>query len=366
MRLSRRQVIGQALALGLSSAPTLRAAPAAPTEGLKDLAARRGLFYGCAMKSGQLSQDPAFVQAVLADCSAIVPEYELKRIITEPSPGRYDFSGADRLAAFAQKNDLLLRGHTLVWHMSNPAWLEVELASSPSIEKHMFSYIERATQRYGRRIVGWDVVNEAIAPEDGDPSGLRVSSPWYKAFGSRYIDDAFHCARANLPETPLFYNDYGLEMQGRWYTARRATLLKLLEGLKARNVPIDAVGIQSHLLTYEHGFDEETFARFLADIASLGLKIAITEFDVTDRKGPSDIAARDNEAAVLTKRFMDVALDCKALIGILSWGLSDRYFWVPDDPAMRRIDGQTLRPLPLDSELRRKPMWDAIAAALRG
>ncbi len=344
------------------------AAPASttgPTDRLRDLAARRGLFYGCAMKSGQITDDPAFTAAVIADCGAIVPEYELKRIVTEPSPGRFDFSGADRLSRFAQEHDMLMRGHTLVWHLANPAWLEAALAEAPDLKTHMVNYIETAMRRYGNRVPVWDVVNEAVAPEEGDFLGRRIGSPWFKAFGDSYIDDTFHHARAVAPDAVLAYNDYGVEMTGSWYGARRRAMLLLLEGLVARNVPIDMVGIQGHLIAFDKAFDEDVFADFLAEIAGMGLKITITEFDITDRKGPADPAVRDAEVAALGRRFLDVALDCKALVGVLSWGLSDRYFWVPEDPAQQPPKGQKLRPLPLDENLAKKPLWDAIAGALR-
>lgn len=359
--------VGSALANDaiLPSPDRITRSSAKSTESLRDLAARRGLFYGCAMKSGQITEDPDFTAAVVADCNAIVPEYELKRIITEPSPGRFDFSGADRLSHFAQAHGMLMRGHTLVWHLANPAWLEAALTEEPSMKTHMFDYIETAMGRYGSRVPVWDVVNEAVAPEEGDFLGRRISSPWFKAFGDTYIDDAFHHARAVAPNAILAYNDYGVEMSGSWYGARRRAMLLLLEGLLARNVPIDMVGIQGHLIAFDTAFDEDVFAGFLAEIAGMGLKITITEFDITDRKGPSDPALRDADVAALGRRFLDVALDCKALAGILSWGLSDRYFWVPEDPKQQPPKGQTLRPLPLDDNLAKKPLWDAIAGALR-
>lgn len=386
---SRRQVllgtglgIGAGIAAGLTGGSPFRAAlatgmaPLSPdttelsstagsSDSLRSLAARRGLFYGCAMKSGQIAEDPAFTAAVVADCSAIVPEYELKRVITEPAPGRFDFSGADRLSLFATEHDMLMRGHTLVWHLANPAWLETALADAPSMKAHMLDYIGTAMRRYGSRVPVWDVVNEAIAPEEGDFLGRRIGSPWFRAFGDGYIDDAFHQARDVAPDAVLAYNDYGVEMSGSWYAARRRAMLLLLEGLVARNVPIDMVGIQGHLIAFDKPFDEEVFARFLADIAGMGLKITITEFDITDRKGPADPAVRDAEVAALGRRFLDVALDCPAVTGLLTWGLSDRYFWVPDDPAQRPPEGQTLRPLPLDENLVKKPLWNAIADALR-
>ena len=38
----------------------------------------------------------------------------------QKDPDRYDFSGCDKLAAFASENGMELRGHTLVWHWGCP------------------------------------------------------------------------------------------------------------------------------------------------------------------------------------------------------------------------------------------------------
>jgi endo-1,4-beta-xylanase len=42
----------------------------------------------------------------------------------------------------------------------------------------------------------------------------------------------------------------------------------------------------------------------------------------------------------------------------VTWGLSDRYTWVPI--YFTRRDGMPNRPLPMDAELQRKPLFDVI------
>ena len=155
-------------------------------------------------------------------------------------------------------------------------------------------------------------------------------------------------------------------MDSAEHGARRAALLRLCEKLRQRNVPIDAVSIQSHLQAFRQTFNEKIFAAFLSDIRSLGLKYMITEYDVADIDGPADINKRDAEVASLTRKFMDVALNSSSCLGVLTWGLSDRYSWL-SHPIWGRDyrwpDGQLSRGLPPDGNLRRKPMWDAIAKA---
>ena len=49
------------------------------------------------------------------------------------------------------------------------------------------------------------------------------------------------------------------------------------------------------------------------------------------------------------------------MMGVLSWGLSDRRTWLNDE--IPREDKLPQRALPLDADLRRKPFWTALADA---
>jgi endo-1,4-beta-xylanase len=40
-----------------------------------------------------------------------------------PKENEFFWRDADSIAAFAQRNNLRMRGHTLVWHNQTPAWL---------------------------------------------------------------------------------------------------------------------------------------------------------------------------------------------------------------------------------------------------
>jgi endo-1,4-beta-xylanase len=92
----------------------------------------------------------------------------------------------------------------------------------------------------------------------------------------------------------------------------------------------------------------------------------ITELDVIDRASPSDTAARDEEVAAIYRRYLDIVLDNRAVIAVITWGLSDRESWITrgDQKAFHRADGLPPRPLPFDDEYRPKKAYGAIAAAL--
>jgi endo-1,4-beta-xylanase len=354
-RSTRRTFLKSASALAALSATRAGAAQRASAP-LRALATRRNVFCGAATANYQLA-DADFAAAFAQESGMIVPEYELKRFLVEPQPGAFDFSAGDALWKFAQSHGQNFRGHPLVWHAANPDWLEDKVLSTRD-ERLLSDYVERVAGHFRGRIHSWDVVNEALRPEDGLKDGYR-NSLWFKAFGPSYIDMAFHAARAADPQALLVYNDFGCEAGETENDIFRAETLKLLEGLLARKVPLDAYGMQGHLAAYGPAVDQRKLRAFLDDVRAMGLKLIVTEHDVDDSNGPDDIASRDLAVADASRRFLEVLMDSPNLLGVLTWGLSDRYLHVPGMSALLFQRG--LRRLPLDSSLARTPMWNAMA-----
>jgi endo-1,4-beta-xylanase len=326
--------------------------------GLRDIAARRGVLYGSATATYEL-KDPAFAAALAREAAIIVAEYEMKRSDIETAPGVYDFSACDALLRYAHAYNMVFRGHTLVWHAKNPAWMEDAL-SQPNAERQLTDYITAVMCRYRGRLHSWDVVNEAIKPEDGRADNMR-NTIWLKRFGPSYIDIAYHAARAADPDALLVYNDWGCELGAPANDRFRAATLNFLQGALARGVPIQALGMQGHLFAYGAQVDQRKLANFLGEIRGMGLKILVTEHDVDDSGGPLDTAQRDTTVADTSRRFLDVMLAEPSLTAVLTWGLSDKFL---DKPGWRdQLIGRYPRMLPLDSDYRRKPMWAAMARA---
>jgi endo-1,4-beta-xylanase len=337
---------------GAARATDLRLSIDDDATSLRSVARRRGILFGCATNTFEL-RDGAFIPAVTRDCAVLAPEYEMKRGVIEPQRRQYDFSAADALVGFAQAHGMAFRGHPLVWHKRNPDWLEDAVAST--------GYIRAVMARYRGRVASWDVLNEVIAPPDGRADNLR-NTLWLKRFGPSYIDIAYHTAREADPDAMLVYNDWGCEAGAPENDRFRAATLNFLENALKRGVPIDALGLQGHLGLNGPQVDQRKLRGFLSAVQGMGLRILVTEHDVDDSSGPSDMAARDRMVADASRRFLDVMLDNSATIAVLTWGLSDRYL---DPPNWRqRLMGYTPRRLPLDSDMRRKPMWNAIAQAL--
>ena len=194
--------------------------------------------------------------------------------------------------------------------------------------------------------------------------GFRPSV-WLDAFGPGHIDMAFHAARAAAPGVQLVYNDWGFEQGAPENDRFRARTLRLLDGLLKRRVPIDALGIQGHLSAFGNKVDQRKLAAFLREIEARGLAILITELDVEDTGGPSDIGARDRAVADEARRFLDVALDSRATEAVLTWNLSDRYVDPPDEWKLKLVNWR-FRKTPYDAAMRKKPLWQALAQSFAG
>ena len=327
-----------------------------PSDSLKARAAARGILYGCMVTRTMLRSSPDFCAAVAREAAVIVPGNEMKWASTQPRRGPVNYGDPDAIWKFASENGLALRGHTAAWHINLPAWVTQDLAA-PGGRDLLASRVRGVVGHFHGRVMEWDVVNEAIEPRDGLDRSLR-NSQLYRAGGPTYIADCFHAAHEADPAALLVYNEYGLEYHTVEEDRRREGTLRLLSDLKRQGVPLHGLGIQCHLKVGNR-FNPKVFRKFLADVAALGLKIRITEFDIDDQRLPVDIVERDRQVADHARKFLEVAFDERSLNGLLTWGLSDRYTWL--NAERPRADGAKKRPLPLDENLARKPLWLAMA-----
>lgn len=337
---------------GSRAEPAACAVPAAP-DSLRGAACSRGRLFGAAVATDDLAL-PGFAELVIRECALIVPTWEMKWGHLQKARGAFNFAAADRLVVFARANRMALRGHTLVWHRNYPAWLPACLASVDYAEV-LDQHIAAVCGRYSHAATSWDVVNEAVEPEDGRGDGLRDSF-WLKVAGFDYIRRAFELAAAYAPGAELVYNDYGCEGEAAWCLRRRTAVLRLLERLKAAGAPVHALGLQSHLRVGD-AFSARGLAGFLREVEGLGVKPIVTELEVRgDRVHGAD--GKDQAVARLYRDYLDTVLTHSRCDTVVTWGLSDRHSWrLEEDP--------TDRPLPFDAQLRPKPAFHALRAALR-
>ena len=347
--------------------PTDDAAPEVshdPDRPLSERALAKGLLFGSALTLDRVTNNSAYRSLLAEQCSVLVPESELKFRMLRPNRDQFNFARADLLLEIAEAHGMLFRGHTLVWHHSSGLadWLS-GTADTSNVEQLLVEHIQTVVGRYKGRIHSWDVVNEAIDGDSSRSDKLRLS-PWLEWVGPHYIELAFRAAAEADDSTLLVYNDYGTDYATPWDESRRTAMLGLLEGLLARGTPIHAVGIQAHLRADETRFNSRVLREFFRELRQLGLQIFITELDVSDHAVLGDMKSRDGAVADTYRRYLEIALDEPATKGVITWGLADHYSW------LRRYvvheDGSAVRPLPYDSDLRRKTAWSAVADCLDG
>ena len=350
--LTRRSFVASALATGLVAGAPISNAPGG--EALAATSAfgswpRSGKVPFGAMVQKEFFDSAPYRQAFLDHCDLIMPGNELKFDQIHPTRDDWNFEPADRLVDFALSNGRLCRGTCHVWWNSTPPWVEA-LAPGVEAETTLRDHIETVMDRYKGKLRSFDVVNEIIANDPAESGPLRRTT-WLDKLGPNHIPLAFAASAAVDSACDLVLNDYDLEFIGPRYDARRAIALEIVRQLQGRNIRIDGIGIQGHLYT-ERRIDIGALETFHRELDALGVKLWVTELDVIDRETPAGAHAQDDAAMAIVSDFLDGVFAFKPPEAVVTWGITDRYSWIPD--VMPRPDGAPHRPLPLDGDYRPK------------
>jgi endo-1,4-beta-xylanase len=377
-QISRRSLLlGTAgIAAGLTSATAslpasaaatpIRAATPAP---LWQQAAQRGIVFGSSIASWQL--DDTYPALFAREAGLLFTEDDLLWYQLKPAPeAPLNFGPGDQIVAFAEANRQLTIGAHLAWDEGfGDGWSEDDLwgLDRAAARRLLYGVIRAEVAHYRGRMNGWIVANEVTDPTDADRYGFRTTVPWYATIGAGYVADSFHLAKEADPKALRIINEFGFETENEFgdrAEPRRKAFLTAIDRLLDQNVPVQAAGIQGHLLADGFGskFDERGYRTFLRELADRGLSILITELDVLDDGLPAAVGPRDRMVADVYRRYLDVALDEKAVKAVVAFGLTDRYTWLEEDRP--REDGAPRRPLAFDSDLHAKPAYTAISQAL--
>jgi GH35 family endo-1,4-beta-xylanase/enterochelin esterase-like enzyme len=271
--------------------------------------------------------------------SAITPENCMKPERIHPSAQQWTFEQADAIVQWAQSNNMTIHGHTLVWHTQTPNWFFAD-GDKDAIHQRMKEHIHTLVSRYKGQLQSWDVVNEAINDngnaETSQTEHLR-NSKWLQSIGPEFLTLAFKYAHEADPQAVLYYNDYNIESGPKHQSS-----MLLLKRLLAEGAPVHAVGIQGHWRSGRVPFED--IDKAISDYASLGLKVSITELDVTIRGEsgghlgggfgrrtgnikPPSIEDLQVQADDYAKLFSIFEKHRQFIERVTFWGLSDRRTW---------------------------------------
>lgn len=270
--------------------------------------------------------------------NSITAENDMKFELLQPEEGKFTFERADKLAAFAKRHGMKMRGHTLVWHNQTPDWVfknsEGERVTRDQLLQRMKDHMTTVMQRYKGQIYCWDVVNEAVTDEGPE---LYRKTNWLDIIGEDYIEKAFEFAHAADPDALLFYNDYNESNPGK-----REKIYQLVKSLVEKGVPIHGVGLQAHWNLTNPCLEDIRDA--IERYASLGLKLQLTELDIsvfnhedkrTDLTAPTaeiieQQTQRYQQVFELLREYREV------ITAVTFWGAADDYTWLNDFPVRGR------------------------------
>jgi len=324
---------------------------------------RKKFLVGAAVSPASIASEETSV--LLRHFNSVTTENVLKMGPVHPARNRYEFSGADSIADFADRHHMGFRGHTLVWHKQAAEWMFRSEDGGPvsrdTLLQRLREHIFTVAGRYRGRVYAWDVVNEAVSD---NPDRYLTRTPFLDIIGPEYIELAFRWAHEADPDALLFYNDYR-----ETDPAKRRKIMRLVTDLKRKGVPIHGIGMQCHWSIYAP--KEEELEATLHDYASLGLAIHVTELDVSiwpgeperrekqasdadDRFAPEKARAQEEQYALAFRLFRKYATQIDA---VTFWNITDRNTWLDDWPVRGRKD----HPLLFDESLQPKTaFWEVV------
>ncbi|GEL11427.1 endo-1,4-beta-xylanase [Flavobacterium glycines] len=338
---------------------------------LKD-AYKNDFYIGTALDINQIEEkDAKTTQLIAKEFNAITAENIMKSMFVHPEKNKFDFETADKFIAFGKKHKMFIHGHTLIWHSQLPKWFS-EIKDSAEMNAALENHITTIVKKYKGKVDSWDVVNEAV----NDDGTLR-KSVFFKALGEDFIAKSFQLAAATDPKVDLYYNDYSMENP-----TKRAGVIRMVKKIQEKGIKIDGIGMQSHWHLNSPTIEE--IEESILEYAKLGVKIAITELDVSvlpspygmqgaevsqrfannEKMNPYPKSLPDSMQVKLAQRYADIFklfLKHKDKISrVTFWGVNDTQSWLNDFP----IKGRTDYPLLFDANLQsKKAYYNVIEAA---
>lgn len=332
---------------------------------------KNDFLIGAAINTQQIEEkDVAADELIKQQFNAVTPENVMKAVIIHPAWNKYNFDLADKLVAFAQKNNIKVNAHNLIWHSQLPAFMR-NMQNADSVKQYFENHITTVASHYDGKVYSWDVVNEALN-EDGT---LR-NSIFLQKLGPDYIVEAFHLAQKASPHSKLYYNDYNLEQP-----KKRAGAIALIKKIQAAGVRIDGVGIQAHWRAYNLPLND--IEESIKEFSALGIEVMFTELDLSVLPSPfenttADVSSTakgnanmnpyknglpDSVEQIQAKAYSDLFklfLKYKKNISrVTFWGVNDAQSWLNNFP----IQGRTDYPLLFDRNFKPKPAFYSVITA---
>jgi endo-1,4-beta-xylanase len=267
-------------------------------------------------------QNPSVVRFVVQNFNLLTAS-GMKWNDIQPQPNTYSFAEADWNIHFAEQNGLRVRGHNLCWNSpaAYPAWFKTGL-NRANAKRFLTDHITTVMRRYEGRIDQWDVVNEPVVPWSNREDGLYPGI-WLNLLGPEYLDIAFDTAESADPKALRVLNIHEVEQGTRDHQLNRERALALVKDLIGRGVPVQAVGIESHL-DDSQPLGGAAFQKFISELRALKLQVVITELDVKESRVGNSLNW-DQNVAKYYENYLAEVIPVAGPRSVTFWSVKDRW-----------------------------------------
>ncbi|MGE5807055.1 MAG: endo-1,4-beta-xylanase [Ignavibacteria bacterium] len=265
------------------------------------LATDQPKFVGSAYSSVQAPNFEAY-------WNQVTPENAGKWGSVEGTRDVMNWGDLDAAYNLAKDNGFSFHFHVLVWGAQQPGWISA-LPADEQLEE-ITEWFQAVADRYPD-IDYLEVVNEPL-PGHNPPDGTNGRANYKAALGGDgvtgwdWVLNAFRLARQIFPDsTRLMLNDYGI-ISSSTSTAQYLNIIRLLQA----DTLVDIIAEQGHSFTVSAA--SATMRRNLDSLASTGIPIQITEFDINNA----------NDATQLSeyRRVFPLLYSHPGVEGITLWG----------------------------------------------
>jgi len=244
----------------------------------------------------------------------VVDTYRMKFRAIEPNRGEFVTEIADLMIDWAQKNNLTVRGHSLLWSkkQNNPSWTWSLFGDE--FEEVIYKHIDDTLNHFNTKgVIDWDVINEMV-----DQGGVSNHTYYMDQSGNPNIRAEIHKhIKQNFPQNKQFVNDYGIILDRN---NRFSMFQDLLRDLIASGAPIDGIGLQSHINGNEIIDWNLVKENVEALWAEFQIPMWVTEFDWNGDENDSDVPWGDHsQHAQILEDFYKLMFSQEGIFGIVAW-----------------------------------------------
>ena len=266
-----------------------------------------------------------FKDIFLSHFNAGVIESAFKWHDMERERGRVDYSIVDRMLAWAEKNDIPLRGHCIFWGVPNRVQPWLKELPDDEMRLAIQGRARSIGARYRDRFYEYDLNNEMIH-----------ANYYEDRLGPEFIKQMALWVKDGDPNAKLFVNDYDI-LTGK----RLDDYVKHIRKLLDVGVPIEGIGVQGHL----HGdsFDAAALQNALDELAKFNLPIRVTEFNFPGQRSKyynnrtAQLTPEEEQAKAQALRdYYRICFAHPAVTGIMMWGFWEGANWIPQSSLYRR------------------------------